>query len=153
MKDPNRRSPLCPPPPPGSSQVIPGHPRLAWTSEVLWHRHSCLCIPPVGILRSPDHVRSPDHPIFCSPLPASLNQRPTPHSTFVENKSQSAIRLDSHRTVEALFLCFSAVKSGPISALFFRFCCPVGRGSQAFSSTKYQVLTTDSLVVVQFEQH
>jgi len=67
---------------------------------------------------------------FHGPLPASLSQRPTPHSTFVENKSQSAIRLDSHRTVEALFLSFSAVKSGPISAFFFRFYCSVGRGSQ-----------------------
>src|SRR6476646_10325387 len=64
------------PPPPGSSHSIPsgprpravfawmgrGHPRLAWTSEVLWHRHSCLALQPIGILRSPDVPinRSPD---------------------------------------------------------------------------------------------
>ena len=71
-----------------------------------------------------------DHPIFCSPLPASFSQRPTPHRRFVDNKSQSAIRPSGDRAVEVLFLRFSAFQSGAISAFFSGFNCPVGRGSQ-----------------------
>jgi len=78
---------------------------------------------------------SRDHGDFCSPLPASLSHRPTPHSTFVENKDQTSIRPSGDRAVEALFSRFSAVESGPISALFFRFYCSVGRGSQALAIT------------------
>src|SRR5690349_18661291 len=36
---------------------------------------------------------------------------PTPPYRFVENKSQSAIRPNGHRTVEALFLSFLPVES------------------------------------------
>jgi hypothetical protein len=80
---------------------------------------------------------------LCSPLPASLSQRPHPPNTFVDNKGPTPIRPSGHRAVEALFSRFSAVQSGPISACFFRFYCSVGRGSQAFSSTEYQVLSTN----------
>jgi hypothetical protein len=68
---------------------------------------------------------------FCSPLPASLSRRPTPHRRFVENKGQNAIRPSGDRAVETLFLRFSAIESGPISAFFSRFYCSVGRGSQS----------------------
>jgi len=68
-----------------------------------------------------------------SPLPASLSRHPTPHSAFVENKSQTPIRPSGDRAVEALFSRFSGLQSGAISALFSRFWCPVGRGSQTAS--------------------
>jgi len=55
---------------------------------------------------------------------------PTPHSTFVENKSPTPIRPSGDRTVEASFLRFSGFQLRSISALFSRFNCPVGRGSQ-----------------------
>jgi hypothetical protein len=74
----------------------------------------------------------------CSPLPMSLSQDPTPHKRFVENKSRSAIRQASHKTVEARFSRFSGLQSGSISALFFRFNCPVGRGSQLENYWVYQ---------------
>jgi hypothetical protein len=67
-------------------------------------------------------------------LPASLSQTPTPHNTFVEYKSQTPIRPNGDRPVEAPSLCFLAFQSGPISALFSRFRCPVGRGSQALAA-------------------
>jgi len=67
---------------------------------------------------------------LCSPLPASFSHRPHPPRRFVENKSQTPIRPSGHRAVEALFPCFSGLQSGSISALFSRFYCPVGRGSQ-----------------------
>src|SRR5262249_52394017 len=38
--------PITDNPPPGLvSQSRHMHPSLAWVSEILWHRHSCLCIP------------------------------------------------------------------------------------------------------------
>jgi hypothetical protein len=83
-------------------------------------------------------------PESCSPLPASLSHAPTPHSTFIENKSSTPIRPSGDRTVEALFLSFSAVKSASISACFFRFYCSVGRGSQktvVWLNADYLVLT------------
>jgi len=67
---------------------------------------------------------------LCGPLLASFSHDPTPHNTFVENKDQTSIRPSGRPSGRSLFLCFLAVQSGPISALFFRFCCPVGRGSQ-----------------------
>jgi hypothetical protein len=66
----------------------------------------------------------------CGPLPASFSQRPTPHMTFVENKSQTSIRPSGHRAVEALFSRSSGLQSLSISALFSRSMCSVGRGSQ-----------------------
>jgi len=87
------------------------------------------------ILPFRSRAMSRDHGDFgdsFSPLPASLSQSPTPHNTFVENKGQGAIRPSGHRAVEAHFLRFSLVESDPISALFSRFKCPVGRGSQGF---------------------
>jgi hypothetical protein len=45
----------------------------------------------------------------------SLSQTPTPHSTFVENKHQSAIRPSGDRAVEALFSRFSGA---PIAVNF-----------------------------------
>src|SRR5579864_7116184 len=69
---------------------------------------------------------------LCSPLPASFSHRPHPPNTFVDNKGPTPIRPSGDRAVEALFLRFSAVESGPISAFFFRFYCSVGRGSQCF---------------------
>src|SRR5689334_7250333 len=68
--------------------------------------------------------------ISCGPLPVFLSQKPHPPNTFIENKSQSAIRKACQKTVEAVFLCFSTVQSGPISAFFSRFYCPVGRRLQ-----------------------
>jgi hypothetical protein len=41
---------------------------------------------------------------------------PTPLSAAVENKSQSAIQPSGDRPVEAFFLRFSVIESGPISA-------------------------------------
>jgi hypothetical protein len=81
-------------------------------------------------------VRSPDHPIFCDPLPASLSQKPHPPNTFVENKSQSAIRKACQKAVDALFSPFSGRQFTSISALFSRFYCPVGRGSQAVKAAR-----------------
>jgi hypothetical protein len=44
--------------------------------------------------------------------------------------TQTPIRQDSHKTVEARFSRFSGLQSRSISALSSRFYCPVGRGSQ-----------------------
>src|SRR5579864_9630336 len=60
----------------------------------------------------------------------SFSQTPTPHTRFVANKDQSAIRPNGDRAVEGIFWYFSAVKCGPISVFSFRFYCSVGRGSQ-----------------------
>ena len=46
---------------------------------------------------------SRDHGDSCGPLPAFFSQTPTGHRRFVENKHQTPIRQDSHKTVEALF--------------------------------------------------
>jgi hypothetical protein len=67
---------------------------------------------------------------LCGSLPASLSHDPTPRRAFVENKSQTPIRPSGDRAVEAAFLRFSALEPPSISALFSRFNCPVGRGSQ-----------------------
>jgi hypothetical protein len=56
-----------------------------------------------------------------SPLPASLSQTPTPHNTFVEYKSQTPIRPNGDRPVEAPSLCFLAFQSCPIFSLVFSF--------------------------------
>ena len=61
----------------------------------------------------------------------SFSQTPTPHTRFVANKDQSAIRPNGDRAVEGIFWYFSVVKCGPISVFFFWFYCSVGRGSQA----------------------
>ena len=61
------------PTPPYLSHLIPGHPRLAWTSEVLWHRHSCLC---ASICRHSQITRCPDHQITRS-CPPPLPVHPT----------------------------------------------------------------------------
>jgi hypothetical protein len=101
------------------------------------------------VLRSPDHpiTGSPDllrvgFPIpamsrdpgdsgdSCGPLPVTLSHRPTPHKRFVENKSQTPTRPSGRPNGRSLFSRFSGLQSGSISALFSRFCCPVGRGSQ-----------------------
>jgi hypothetical protein len=71
-----------------------------------------------------------DYGDSCGLLPVSLSQRPTPHERFIENKSQTAIRPNGDRTVESRFFRFSGLQSRSISALFFSFNCPVGRGSQ-----------------------
>ncbi len=42
------------------------------------------------------------------PLPASLSQRPTPHSTLIENKGATSIRKDCQKVVDALSLFFPA---------------------------------------------
>jgi hypothetical protein len=89
-------------------------------------------------------TRSPDHPNFShSPLPAPFSRRPTPHRTFVENKSPTLIRPSGDRAVEAFFSRFSGLQSRSISALFSGSNCPVGRGSQRRTpqvpSTKYQL--------------
>jgi hypothetical protein len=55
---------------------------------------------------------------------------PTPHAPLLKTKAEVPFDRPVDRTVEAIFSCLSAVQSGPISALFSRFCCPVGRGSQ-----------------------
>jgi hypothetical protein len=90
----------------------------------------CLRAPPWWFFIFPVPCDYGDIAPLCSPLPAFLSRRPTPHSTFVENKDPTPIRPSGHRAVEALFSRFSAVQSGPISAYFFRFYCSVGRGSQ-----------------------
>jgi hypothetical protein len=78
-----------------------------------------------------------------SPLPAPFSRRPTPHRTFVENKSPTLIRPSGDRAVEAFFSRFSGLQSRSISALFSGSNCPVGRGSQRRTpqvpSTKYQL--------------
>jgi hypothetical protein len=51
----------------------------------------------------------------------SLSHRPHPPRRFVENKGSTSIRPSGDRAVESPFLRFSAVESGPISGLFFRF--------------------------------
>jgi hypothetical protein len=94
--------------------------RLEWVSYVVK-------VSGFPITRCTDHRITP---ISCDPLPVSFSHRPTPHKRFVENKSQSAIRLDSRLSGRSLFSRFSGLQSGSISALFSRFCCPVGRGSQ-----------------------
>jgi len=71
--------------------------------------------------------------LFHGPLPASLSHRPTPHKRFVENKSRTPIRPNGRPNGRSLFSRFSGLQSGSISALFSRFYCPVGRGSQCES--------------------
>jgi hypothetical protein len=69
----------------------------------------------------------------CDPLPMSFSQTPTPHSTFVENKSKSAIRKACQKAVEALFsrishtqsrifwlVAYSVFKDQPIDTLLSR---------------------------------
>src|SRR5579864_1776697 len=124
-----------PPPPPYASHLIPdwrGFQRFqGWfrsASSVLISG-KVLVFPISAISRDlGDSVDSGDSH---GPLPVSLSQPPTPHERFVENKGSTSIRLDCRPSGRSLFLCFSAVKSGPISAFFFRFYCSVGRGSQA----------------------
>ena len=53
---------------------------------------------------------------LCSPLPASLSQRPTPHRRFVENKSRTPIRKDCRPDGRSLFSRFSGLQSCSISA-------------------------------------
>jgi hypothetical protein len=77
-----------------------------------------------------------DHGDSCSPLPVSLSHDPTPHRRFVENKSSTPIRQSFRPSGRSLFSCFSAVQFGAISALFFRFCCSVGRGSQLVKAAR-----------------
>jgi len=52
-----------------------------------------------------------DHDDFATHCRCTLSQDPTPHKPFVENKHQSAIRQDSHKTVELLFLRFLGSES------------------------------------------
>jgi hypothetical protein len=83
--------------------------------------------------------------ISCSPRPVSFSRRPTPHSTFVENKSPTPIRPSGDRAVDAFFLRFSGLQSRSISALFSRFKCSVGRGSQrrTLGLAEYCLLSAD----------
>src|SRR6478735_6956501 len=114
--------------------------------------------PGFPLTRSRAITRSPDHPISAvlvfrcprcraipgipaigalarhGPLPASLSQDPTPHKRFVENKSQTPIRKACQKPVDPSFSRFSGLQSGSFSALFSRFYCPVGRGSQRTES-------------------
>ena len=53
-----------------------------------------------------DHVRSPDHPISCSPLPMYPQPDPTPHRRFVENKRQTPIRKACRKAVDPSFSRF-----------------------------------------------
>jgi hypothetical protein len=52
------------------------------------------------------------------PLPAYFSQRPTPHTAFVENKSQTPIRPSGDRAVETPYLYFSAFQLSPIRPSF-----------------------------------
>ena len=55
---------------------------------------------------------------------------PPPISVLLKTKVKPQFDRAVDRTVEALFFRFSGLQSGSISALFSRFYCPVGRGSQ-----------------------
>ena len=54
-------------------------------------------------------------------LPASLSQRPTPHSTLIENKGATSIRKACQKAVDVLFLSFSRLESGPNFSPYFSF--------------------------------
>ena len=54
----------------------------------------------------------------CGPLPASLSQTPTPHTTFVANKGQTPIRKDCRKPVDPSFLRFFDLESRCISLVF-----------------------------------
>jgi hypothetical protein len=58
--------------------------------------------------------RSPLH----GPLPASLSQTPTPHTTFVANKGQTPIRKDCRKPVDPSFSRFFDLESRCISLVF-----------------------------------
>ena len=60
---------------------------------------------------------------------------PTPHSVLLKTKVKVPFERPIKRPIEAIFLRFSGLQSRSISALFFCFYCPVGRGLQSF--TKY----------------
>jgi hypothetical protein len=66
----------------------------------------------------------------CSPLLTSFSQTPPPHSTFVENKSQTPIRPRGHRAVEGLFLVLSA--SNPVVSC-------LASGSRFYQSLRCQL--------------
>jgi hypothetical protein len=56
---------------------------------------------------------------------------PPPYSTFTENKSPTSIQPSGRPDGRGLFLCFSAVQSGPISGLFSRFCVRSAEGRKS----------------------
>lgn len=93
-----------------------------------------------------DH-RSTDYPIFASLCLLSPLHSPPGGKRFVANKRSSAIRPNGHRTVESLSPRFSAVQSGPISILFFRSNCPVGRGSQLMKVARHNIRRASTVIV------
>ena len=67
---------------------------------------------------------------------------PTLHKALVENKGQTPIRPSGRPSGRSLFPRFSGLQLRSISALFSRFNCSVGRGSQTLPSTKYHLPST-----------
>src|SRR6478752_6211288 len=61
---------------------------------------------------------------------------PTPHSALLKTKAKVQFDRPVKRLSKRFFYVFQQSKSDSISALFFGFDCPVGRGSQNAQNTK-----------------
>jgi len=77
----------------------------------------------------------------------SLSQKPHPPNTFVENKSQSAIRKACQKAVDNLFFPFSGRQFISISALFSRFYCSVGRGLQVLKAARRKFAAPQTVIL------